>query len=166
MARLRWPGPDGPAESGATKPAQAAGQAALPGRRGLGAPQTGSAGCDGVALRRSRRPPAAAGSPWAHASLFTFLTQRLGLSKAAAFFRMKAAELIRRHPDVIEPLRDGRLCLTTLASLARVLTDENRAEVLPRFRPVGPSRCRPPWPSPHAGLARRRWPSCERCDES
>jgi hypothetical protein len=68
-----------------------------------------------------------------HASLFAFLTQRLGLSKAAAFFRMKAAELIQRHPDVDEPLRDGRLCLTTIASLARVLTSENEAEVLPRF---------------------------------
>jgi hypothetical protein len=68
-----------------------------------------------------------------HASLFAFLTQRLGLSKAAAFFRMKAAELIQRHPDVAEPLRDGRLCLTTVASLARVLTPQNEAEVLPRF---------------------------------
>jgi hypothetical protein len=68
-----------------------------------------------------------------HASLFASLTQRLELSKAAAFFRMKAAELIQHHPDVVEPLRDGRLCLTTVASLARVLTPENRAEVLPRF---------------------------------
>jgi hypothetical protein len=68
-----------------------------------------------------------------HASLFAFLNQRLALSKAAAFFRMKAAELIQRHPAVIEPLRDGRLCLTTVASLARVLTPENEAEVLPRF---------------------------------
>jgi hypothetical protein len=68
-----------------------------------------------------------------HASLFAFLTQRLLLSKAAAFFRMKAAELIQRHPSVIEPLRDGRLCLTTVASLARVITTENQAELLPRF---------------------------------
>ena len=68
-----------------------------------------------------------------HASLFAFLTQRLGLSKAAAYFRMKAAELIQRHPEVIEPLRDGRLCLTTVASLVRVITTENQAELLPRF---------------------------------
>ena len=68
-----------------------------------------------------------------HASLFAFLTQRLGLSKAAAYFRMKAAELVQRHPAVIEPLRDGRLCLTTVASLARVITTENQSELLPRF---------------------------------
>jgi hypothetical protein len=68
-----------------------------------------------------------------HASLFAFLTQRLGLSKAAAYFRVKAAELIQRHPAVIEPLRDGRLCLTTVASLVRVITTDNQAELLPRF---------------------------------
>jgi hypothetical protein len=61
------------------------------------------------------------------------VVRSLGLSRAAAFFRMKAAELIQRHPDVVEPLRDGRLCLTTVASLARVLTPENLAVVLPRF---------------------------------
>jgi hypothetical protein len=33
----------------------------------------------------------------------------------------------------VEPLRDGRLCLTTVVELARVITPENRAEVLPRF---------------------------------
>ena len=61
------------------------------------------------------------------------VVRSLGLSRAAAFFRMKAAEIIQRHPDVVAPFRDGRLCLTTVASLARVLTPENQAEVLPRF---------------------------------
>jgi 5-methylcytosine-specific restriction endonuclease McrA len=46
---------------------------------------------------------------------------------------MSAARLLQRFPEVIEPLRDGRLCLTTVAELAKVLTEENRAEVLPRF---------------------------------
>jgi len=68
-----------------------------------------------------------------YSSLFAFLTHRLELSKAAAFFRFKAAELIQRYPEIVEPLRDGRLCITTMASLARVLTPENRAAVLPRF---------------------------------
>jgi hypothetical protein len=68
-----------------------------------------------------------------HSGLFPFLHRELGLSKAAAFFRMTAAELIQRFPEIIEPLRDGRLCLTTMASLSKVLTPENRAEVLPRF---------------------------------
>lgn len=68
-----------------------------------------------------------------YASLFKFLHHELGLSNAAAFYRKTAAELIQRFPEVVEPLRDGRLCITSVVELARVMTDENRAEVLPRF---------------------------------
>ena len=67
-----------------------------------------------------------------YSGLFTFLNRELGLSKAASFFRKTAAELLQRFPEIAEPLRDGRLCLTTMASLAKVLTPANRAEVLPR----------------------------------
>jgi len=38
-----------------------------------------------------------------------------------------------RFPEIVEPLRDGRLCLTTVIVLARVMTEANRHEVLPRF---------------------------------
>ena len=41
--------------------------------------------------------------------------------------------MIRRFPEVDEPIRDGRLCITTVGELAKVMTEENRAEVLPRF---------------------------------
>ena len=68
-----------------------------------------------------------------HASLFYFLHRELGLSKGAAFYRKTAAELIQRFPAVVEPLRDGRLCLTSIVEIAKVLTPENREEVLPRF---------------------------------
>jgi hypothetical protein len=34
-----------------------------------------------------------------YASLFAFLRHRLELSKGAAFFRFKAAELIQRYPE-------------------------------------------------------------------
>jgi HNH endonuclease len=68
-----------------------------------------------------------------HSSLFYFLHRDLGLSKGAAFYRKTAAELIQRFPSVVEPLRDGRLCLTSVVELAKVLTDENLDEVLPRF---------------------------------
>ncbi len=68
-----------------------------------------------------------------HASLFAFLHAELGLSNSAAFWRMSAARLLQRFPDLIEPLGDGRLCLSTTAELAKVLTEENRAEVAPRF---------------------------------
>jgi hypothetical protein len=68
-----------------------------------------------------------------HASLFAFLHRELGLSKGAAYYRKVAAELVQRFPEVVEPLRDGRLCITSVVELAKVLTPENRRDVLPRF---------------------------------
>ncbi|HZZ84944.1 MAG TPA: HNH endonuclease signature motif containing protein [Anaeromyxobacteraceae bacterium] len=68
-----------------------------------------------------------------HSSLFYFLHRELGLSKGAAHYRKTAAELVQRFSEVIEPLRDGRLCITSIVALAKVLTPENRHEVLPRF---------------------------------
>src|SRR6266567_592003 len=68
-----------------------------------------------------------------HSSLFYFLHRELGLSKGAAHYRKVAAELVQRFPEVVEPLRDGRLCISSIVALAKVLTKENRHEVLPRF---------------------------------
>ncbi len=68
-----------------------------------------------------------------HSSLFYFLHRELGLSKGAAFYRKMAAELIQRFPEVVEPLRDGRICLTSVVELSKVMTTENRYDVLPRF---------------------------------
>ncbi len=68
-----------------------------------------------------------------YTSLFYFLHRELGLSKGAAHYRKTAAELIQRFPEIVEPLRDGRLCITTIVELAKVITPENRGEVLPRF---------------------------------
>ncbi len=33
----------------------------------------------------------------------------------------------------MEPLRDGRLCLSSVLELSKVITGENRYDVLPRF---------------------------------
>jgi hypothetical protein len=68
-----------------------------------------------------------------YSSLFHFLHRELGMSKGAAFYRKTAAELVQKFPEVVEPLRDGRLCITTVIELAKVITAENREEVLPRF---------------------------------
>ena len=65
--------------------------------------------------------------------LFYFLHRELGLSKGAAHYRQTAAKLMQRFPEVVEPLRDGRLCITSIIPLAKVLTPENRKETLPRF---------------------------------
>ncbi|HSM91499.1 MAG TPA: DUF222 domain-containing protein, partial [Anaeromyxobacteraceae bacterium] len=68
-----------------------------------------------------------------YTSLFHFLHRELKLSAGAAFHRKTAAELIQRLPEVAEPLRDGRLCLSSVVEVARVVTRENVAQVLPRF---------------------------------
>jgi hypothetical protein len=68
-----------------------------------------------------------------YSSLFDFLHRDLRLSKGAAHYRMTAAKLVQRFPEIVEPLRDGRLCITTVVQLAKVLTPENRRETLPKF---------------------------------
>jgi len=68
-----------------------------------------------------------------HASLFAFLTRELGLSSGAAQLRLSAARLLPRHPAVEDALRSGLLCISAVGQLARVLTVENEAGVLPRF---------------------------------
>jgi 5-methylcytosine-specific restriction endonuclease McrA len=68
-----------------------------------------------------------------YASLFYFLHRELGLSKGAAHYRKTGAELVLRFPEIVEPLRDGRLCITSIVHLAKVITPENRDEMLPRF---------------------------------
>ena len=66
-------------------------------------------------------------------SLFDFLHREIGLSRGSAYYRQVGARMIRRFPEVEAPVRDGRLCVTTVSELAKVMTEENRAEVLPRF---------------------------------
>jgi hypothetical protein len=68
-----------------------------------------------------------------HASLFAFLVVELGLSTSSTYWRKSAAELLQDFPELEQPLRQGRLCLTTMAELAKVLTEENKEAVLPRF---------------------------------
>jgi hypothetical protein len=67
------------------------------------------------------------------ATFFDYLHKELRLSRGAAHYRQVAARLVERFPEVVEPLRDGRLCFTTVIELAKVLTEENRRGVLPRF---------------------------------
>ncbi len=68
-----------------------------------------------------------------HSSLFYFLHRELGLSTGAAYYRQTAARLVQKFPEIVEPLRDGRLCITSVVPLAKVLTPENQHEVLPKF---------------------------------
>jgi 5-methylcytosine-specific restriction endonuclease McrA len=71
--------------------------------------------------------------PLGYSSLFTYLHDELGMSKGAAYYRQCVAVLLVKVPEVTPPLRDGRLCLTAVVELSKVLTRENYAELLPRF---------------------------------
>jgi hypothetical protein len=68
-----------------------------------------------------------------HASFFAFLHFEMGLSNSAAFYRMSAARLLQRIPELLESIANGRLCLSTTAELAKVVTEENWTQVAPRF---------------------------------
>jgi hypothetical protein len=47
-------------------------------------------------------------------------------------YRLGCARAVNRFPQVLEPLRDGRLCMTTLAELMRAMTEDNCDELLNR----------------------------------
>ncbi len=68
-----------------------------------------------------------------HATLFSFLRRELGLSAGAAQYRKTAAELVQRYPEVEAALRSGKLCLSSVVELAKVVTPQNVNELLPRF---------------------------------
>ncbi len=68
-----------------------------------------------------------------HASLFDFLHREVGLSRGSAYYRQVASRLLGRFPEIAEPLRDGRLCISNVPQLAKVMTEENRATVVAKF---------------------------------
>ena len=47
-------------------------------------------------------------------------------------YRLGCARAVNRFPQVVEPLRDGRLCMTTLAELMKAMTEHNCDELLNR----------------------------------
>jgi hypothetical protein len=63
-------------------------------------------------------------------SLFTYCTRVLRLSESAAYARIEAARATRRFPQILDRLADGRLTLSAVCLLGRVLTVENQAEIL------------------------------------
>ena len=54
------------------------------------------------------------------------------MSRGMAHYRLVATRLVEQFPEVVELLRDGRLCMSSVIELAKVITEVNRAEVLPQ----------------------------------
>jgi hypothetical protein len=68
-----------------------------------------------------------------YASGFAYLRGELKLSEGAAYNRIVAAELIHGVPEVAAALLSGALCFSTVTQVAKVVTPENKDELLPRF---------------------------------
>lgn len=58
-------------------------------------------------------------------SLWEYCLRALHLREGAAGRRIGAMRVLRRFPVLVEALRDGRVCLSTLCALGPVLTAEN-----------------------------------------
>jgi 5-methylcytosine-specific restriction endonuclease McrA len=67
-----------------------------------------------------------------YGSLWTWCLEVLHLREGAAGRRIGAMKVLRRFPGLADALRDGRLCLSTLALLGQVLTGENAEELVAR----------------------------------
>ncbi|HET9554630.1 MAG TPA: HNH endonuclease signature motif containing protein [Anaeromyxobacteraceae bacterium] len=67
-----------------------------------------------------------------YGSLWAYCRNALHLREGAAWRRIQAMRALRRLPDLAAPLRDGRLCLTTVALLDPILTEANAAELVSR----------------------------------
>jgi 5-methylcytosine-specific restriction endonuclease McrA len=63
-------------------------------------------------------------------SMFAYCVEILGLSEDAAYKRIQAARVVRKHPEAFEYLKDGRLQLYALYRLAPHMTATNAAQLL------------------------------------
>ncbi len=64
--------------------------------------------------------------------MFVYCTERLHLSEAEAYLRIRVARASRKHPTLLPMLEDGRLHLSGIAKLAPVPTEANCDELLAR----------------------------------
>ncbi|WP_242342528.1 HNH endonuclease [Anaeromyxobacter terrae] len=67
-----------------------------------------------------------------HASLWAYCLKVLHLREGAAGRRIQAMRVLRRFPRLEAPLRDGRVCLSTVTLLGQVFTEENVDDLLCR----------------------------------
>jgi hypothetical protein len=67
-----------------------------------------------------------------YGSLWEYCRRVLLLREGAAARRIRAMRVLRRLPDLAAPLRDGRVCLSTVALLDPLLTEANAAELVAR----------------------------------
>jgi len=67
-----------------------------------------------------------------YGSLWSYCLEALHLRESAAGRRIGAMKVLRGFPALEPALRDGRLCLSTVCMVGRILTEENLAELVAR----------------------------------
>ncbi len=67
-----------------------------------------------------------------YVTLWQYCERGLGLLECAIVRRIQAMKILRRFPAAEAYLRDGRLCMTGIGMLERVLTPENHLTILDR----------------------------------
>lgn len=70
--------------------------------------------------------------PLGFGSLWDWCLKALHLREGPAGRRIGAMRVLRRFPRLEAPLRDGRLCLSTVTPLGQILTEDNLEEVVRR----------------------------------
>ena len=67
-----------------------------------------------------------------YATIFAYLTRRLGFSESDAVRRVRVARAARKYPSILRMLSRGELHLVGVAMLEPVLTPENHERLLRR----------------------------------
>src|SRR5688572_19906781 len=63
-------------------------------------------------------------------SMYSYLIIELGYSENGASRRLRGARLINLYPETFDMIKDGSLNLSTVSEALKVITPENKAEVL------------------------------------
>ena len=63
-------------------------------------------------------------------SLYSYCIEGLGYSGASAYRRIQAARAFKDNPEIYELLKDGKLSLCAIAEISKVMTADNKTELL------------------------------------
>jgi 5-methylcytosine-specific restriction endonuclease McrA len=69
-----------------------------------------------------------------YSSVFDYCVRRIKYSSSQAGRRIQAARCCRRYPELFRLLREREVCVTTLALIEPIITDDNKNEIIARVR--------------------------------
>jgi 5-methylcytosine-specific restriction endonuclease McrA len=69
-----------------------------------------------------------------YSSVFDFCVRKIKYSSSQAGRRIQAARCCRRYPELFGLLRAREVCVTTLALIEPIITDDNKDEIVARVR--------------------------------